>query len=122
MVRRAKEKTNRKGERRVDNISPNDRVLGDFEILTLLLYQTRGCTQLPAEQGLMAHSLPFPSLGTLICLLPLLTLSWGLPGDLPLLSNPSSSAGLLQDRLLSWSHLCRPVLYPWPRTGLAFFL
>lgn len=58
MVRRAKEKTNREGERRVDNISPNDRVLGDFEILTLLLDQTRGCTQLPAEQGLMAPSLP----------------------------------------------------------------
>lgn len=60
MVRRAKEKTNREGERRVDNISPNDRVLGDFEILTLLLYQTRGYSQLPAEKGLMATSLPFP--------------------------------------------------------------
>lgn len=57
---KGKGKKNREGERRVDNISPNDRVLGDFEILTLLLDQTRGCTQLPAEQGLMAPSLPFP--------------------------------------------------------------
>lgn len=35
-------KINRKGKRGEDNASPNDRVLYYFEILTLLLYQTRG--------------------------------------------------------------------------------
>ena len=70
---------------------------------------------------------PLPAFLTLI-FFRLLTLSWGLPVYLPC-SDQSSSAGLLEDLLLSsscvssvsWSHPCGPVHYPWPRTGLALF-